>query len=56
MDANHVPHAYLEGLNEDQPHTGAFLHQRSIKVHRLVLLVDDCWRHLDLGLLCNEIS
>ena len=56
MDANHVPHAYPEGRNKDQLYADAFLHQRSIKVHRLVLLVDDCWRHLDLGPLCNEIS
>ena len=44
---NHVPHAYPES---------AFLHQRSIKVHRSVLLVDDRWWHLDLGPLCNKIS
>ena len=56
MDANHVPHAYLEGRNKDQPHTGAFLHQQSIKVHRPVLLVDDRWWHSDLGSLYNEIS
>ena len=56
MDANHVPHAYPKGQNEDQPYAGAFLHQRSIEVHRLVLLVDDHWWHLDLGPLCNEIS
>ena len=56
MEANHVPHAYPEGQNEDQSRADAFLHQRSIEVHRPVLLVDDCWRHLDLGPLCNEIS
>ena len=56
MDANYVPHAFLEGQNEDQPHAGAFLHQRSIEVHRPVLLVNDCWWHLDLGPFCDEIS
>ena len=56
MDANHVPHAYPKGRNEDLPHAGAFLHQQSIEVHRLVLLVDGCWRHLDLGPFYNEIS
>ena len=56
MDENYVPHAYPEERNKDQPHADAFLHQRSVKVHRLVLLVDDCWWHLDLGPLCNEIS
>ena len=56
MDVNHVPYEYLEGGNKDQPHVGAFLHQRSIEVYLLVLLVDDCWRHLDLGPLCNKIS
>ena len=40
MDVNHVPHAYPEGRNEYQPCTGALLHQRSIEVHRLVLLVE----------------
>ena len=56
MDVNHVPHAYPNGQNEDQPRTDAFLHQRSIEVHHLVLLVDDCWQHLDLGPLYNEIN
>ena len=56
MDPNHVPHAYPEGQNEDQPRAGAFLHQRSIEVYRLVLLVDDRWWHFDLGPLYNEIS
>ena len=56
MDANHVPHAYLEGRNKDQPRADAFLHQRSIEVHRLVLLVNDRWWHLDLGPLYNKIS
>ena len=56
MDANHVPHAYPEGRNKDQPRVGAFLHQRSIEVHRPELLVDDCWRYLELGPLYNEIS
>ena len=56
MDANHVPHAYPEGRNEDQSHDSAFLHQRSIEVHLLVLLVEDYWWYLDLGPLCNEIS
>ena len=27
MEANHVPHAYPERKNEDQPHISAFLHQ-----------------------------
>ena len=40
MDVNHVPHAYPDGQNKDQPHAGAFLHQRSIEVHCLVLLVN----------------
>ena len=56
MDANQVRHAYPEVQNEDQPHAGAFLHQRSIEVHRPILLVDDYRWHLDLGPLCNEIS
>ena len=56
MEANHVPHTYPEGRNEYQPRAGTFLHQRSIEVHRPVLLVDDCWRHLDLGPLCNKIG
>ena len=43
MDADHVPHAYPKGQNEDQPRTGAFLHQQSIEVHHPVLLVNDCW-------------
>ena len=56
MEANHVPHAYPEGQNKDQPRADVFLHQRSIKVYCPVLLVDDRWWHLDLGPLCNEIS
>ena len=56
MDADHVPHAYPEGQSKDQPRAGIFLHQRSIEVHRPVLLVDDRWWHLDLGPLCNEIN
>ena len=56
MDANHLPHAYPEGLNEDQPRIGTFLHQRSIEVHHLVLLIDDRWWHLDLDPFCDEIS
>ena len=56
MDANHVPHAYLEERNKDQPCAGAFLHQRSVELYRPVLLVDDRWWHLDLGPLCHEIS
>ena len=56
MEENHVPHVYPEGRNEDRSRTSAFLHQRSIKVHRPVLFVDDRWWHLDLGPLCNEIS
>ena len=56
MDVNHVPHAYPKGRNEDQPRASAFLHQRSIEVHCLVLFVDDCWQHLDLSSLYNEIS
>ena len=56
MEANHVPHAYPKRQNEDQPHVSAFLYQRSIEVHRPVLLVDDYWWHLDLGPLYNEIS
>ena len=55
MDANHVPHAYPKGQNEDQPYASTFLHLRPIEVHRLVLLVDDYWWHLDLGPLYNEI-
>ena len=56
MEVNHVPHAYHKRRNEDQTCAGAFLHQRSIKVHRPVLLVDECWWHLDLGPFHNEIS
>ena len=56
METNHVPHAYPKGRNEDQSRAGACLHQRSIEVHRLVLLVDDRRWHLDLSPLCNEIS
>ena len=56
MGANHVPHVYLEEQNEDQPHVSAFLHQRFVELHRLVLLVDDYQRHLDLGPLYNKIS
>ena len=56
MDANHVPHVYPKGQNEDEPCVGAFLHQRSIELHHPVLLVDDRWWHLDLGPLCNKIS
>ena len=46
---------YLMRLIFGQSYVGAFLHQRSIEVHRLVLLVDDRWWHLDLGPLCHEI-
>ena len=56
MDANHVPHAYLKGRNEDQPRAGHFLHQQSVEVHRLVLLIDDSWWHLDLGPFRDEVS
>ena len=56
MDANHVPHAYPEGQNKDQPRVGAFLHQRSIKVHCSVLLVDDHRWYLDLGPFRDEVS
>ena len=56
MEVNHVPHAYPKGRNKDHSRAGAFLHQRSIKVHHPVLLVDDRWWHLDLGPLCHEIS
>ena len=56
MDVNHVPHAYSERQNEDQRCTSTFLHERSIDVHHPVLLVNNCSRYLDLGLLCNEIS
>ena len=56
MDANHVPHAYPVGRNKDQPRADAFLHQRSVEVHHSGLLVDGCWRHLDLGPFYNEIS
>ena len=53
---DHVPHAYPEGQHEDQPYADALLHQRSVEVHRLVLLIDDCWWHLDLSPLCHEIN
>ena len=56
MEANHVPYAYPEGQNEDQSHASAFLHQRSVEVHRPILLVDGCWWHLDLGPFHNEIG
>ena len=56
LDTNHVPHAYPEGQNKDQPYADALLHQRSIEVHHLVLLIDDCRWHLDLGPFCNEIG
>ena len=56
MDADHVPHAYPEGQNEDQPRADAFLHQRSVEVHHPVLLVNNRWWLLNLGPLCNEIS
>ena len=56
MEANHVPHAFPKGQNKDQSHAGAFLHQRSIEVHHLVLLVDDRWWHLDLGPFRDKIS
>ena len=45
-----------EGRYEDQPHAGALLHQRSIEVHRPVLLIDDRRWHLDLGPLYDEVS
>ena len=56
MEMDHVLHAYPEGLYEDLPHAGALLHQQSIEVHRPVLLIDDCWWHLDLSPLHDKIS
>ena len=56
MEMNHVPHAYPEGRYKDQPHASAFLHQRPIEIHRLILLVDDRRWHLDLGPFRNEVS
>ena len=56
MDANHVPHAYPEGQNEDQTSSGAFLHQRSIEVHRPILLIDDRRWCLDLGPFGDEVG
>ena len=56
MDTNHVPHVYPKGRHKDQPYTGALLHQGSIKVHHLVLLIDDRWWCLDLGPFGDEVS
>ena len=56
METDHVPHAYPEGRHEDQPCVSTLLHQRSIKVHRLVLLIDNRWWHLHLGPFHDEIS
>ena len=52
---NQVPHAYPKGQYEDQSCTDALLHQRSIKVHHLVLMIDDRRGHLDLGPFRNEV-
>ena len=56
MEPNHVPHANPEGRYEDLPHAGALLHQRSIKVHCPVLLIDDRRWCLDLGPFRDEVS
>ena len=56
MEMDHLPHVYPEGRHEDQPRADALLHQRSVKVHCLVLLIDDRWWHLDLGPFHDEIS
>ena len=45
-----------QGVIRRLAYADTLLHQRSIEVHRPVLLVDDRWWHLDLGLLCYEIS
>ena len=53
---NHVPHVNLEGRYEDQPHAGTLFHQQSIKLHCLVLLIDDRRWCLDLGPFHDEVS
>ena len=53
---NHVPHVDPEGRYEDYSHAGAVLPQRSIEVHRPVLLIDDRRWHLDLGPFRDEVS
>ena len=41
---------------QDQPHAGVFLHQRSVEVHRPVLLIDDRRWRLDLGPFRDEVN
>ena len=53
---NQVPHAYPKGRYKDQSYTDALLHQRSIEVHRLVLLIDDRRWCLDLGPFRDEVN
>ena len=53
---NHIPHVYPKGRYEDQPHAGTLLHQRPVKVHGPVLLIDGRRRHLDLGPFRDEVS
>ena len=56
MEMDHVPHTDPEGRYKDQPYAGSLLHRLSVEVHCPVLLIDDCWWHLDLGPLYNKIS